>query len=188
MRSSRLRFKNAFRQCRANEKMMRADALAHALYIRDSTSFWKDVREMASTKIILATKVGDAVVTADVTTMWQTHFSELLNSVHNTSSKSFVCDHVDAVFPDSRISVTLCDVSDSLKKVKLGKSAGINGLAAEHFLYSHERISAHLAMLFTSMLTYGYLANAFKTTSIIPILKNKTVTQVLKTTTDRLIL
>ena len=173
MRNSRLRFKYAFRQCRANEEMMRADALAHALYSRDSTSFWKDVRKMASAKIPLATKVGDAVGNADITAMWQAHFSELLNSVHDISSKSFVCEHVDAVLSDSRILVTSCDVSDSLKKVKLGKSAGIDGLAAEHFVYSHERISVHLAMLFTSMLTHGYLPDAFMTTSIIPILKNK---------------
>ena len=68
------------------------------------------------------------------------------------------------------------------------KSAGIDGLAAEHFVYSHERISVHLAMLFTSMLTHGYLPDAFMATLIIPILKTKTVTQVLKSTTDRSLL
>ena len=155
--------------------MMQADALAPVLYMysRDSISFWKDVRKMASTKIPFTTKIGDAVGTVDITAMWQTHFSELLKSVHDISSKSFVCEHVDAVLPDSRISVTFCDVSDSLKKGKLGKSAGIDGLAAEHCVYSYERISVHLAMLFTSMLTHGYLPDAFMTTSIIPILKNK---------------
>ena len=173
MRNSRLSFKYAFRQCRANEEMLRADALAHALYNKDSTSFWKDVRKMASSKIPLATKVGDAVGNADITAMWQAHFSELLNSVYDTSLKSFVCEHVDAVLPDSRILVTSCDVSDILKKVKLGKSVGIDGIAAEHCVYSHERISVQLAMLFTSMLTHGYLPDAFMTTSIIPILKNK---------------
>ena len=68
---------------------------------------------------------------------------------------------------DSRISVSSCDVSDGLKKVKLGKSADIDGLAGEHFVYSHERISAHLALLFTSMLTHGYLPDAFMRTPII---------------------
>ena len=173
MRNSRLRFKYAFCQCRANEEMMRADVLAHELYNRDSTSFWKDVRKMASTRIPLATKVGDVVGTADITAMWQTHFFELLNSVHDDSSKSFVSEHVNAVLTDSRVSVTSSDVSDSLKKVKLSKSAGIDCLAAEHFVYSHERISLYLAMLFTSMLTRGYLPDAFMTTSIIPIMKNK---------------
>ena len=57
MRNSRLCFKYAFRQCRANKEMMRADALAHALCNRDSTSFWKDVRKMASSKIPLQPKL-----------------------------------------------------------------------------------------------------------------------------------
>ena len=57
MRVSRLRFKYAFRQCRANEDMMRADALAHSLKSKDSTSFWKDVRKMANSKISLASKL-----------------------------------------------------------------------------------------------------------------------------------
>ena len=81
MRNSRLRFKYTFRQFEEFEEMMRADALAHALYNRDSTSFWKDVRKMASTKISLATIVGDAVGIVDITVMWQTHFSELLNMI-----------------------------------------------------------------------------------------------------------
>ena len=60
---------------------------------------------MASSKIPLATKVGDAVGTADITAMWQAHFSDLLNSVHDTSSKSFVCEHVDAVLPGYSITL-----------------------------------------------------------------------------------
>ena len=147
--------------------------------------FGRMLKKMDSAKIPLATKVGDAVGTAVITAMWQTHFSELLNSVHDISSKSFVCEHVDTVLPDSRILVTSWDVSDSLKKVKLGKSAGIDGLAAEHFVYSHERISVHLTMLFTSTLTHGYWPDAFMTTSIIPILKNKNGDTSAKTTTDR---
>ena len=41
------------------------------------------------------------------------------------------------------------------------------------FVYSHKRISVHLALLFSSMLTHRYLPDAFMTTSITPILKNK---------------
>ena len=57
--------------------------------------------------------------------------------------------------------------------MKLGKSASIDGLAADHFVYSHERISVQLAMLFTSLLIHAYLPDAIMTMSIIPILKNK---------------
>ena len=66
MRVSRLRFKYAFRQCRANGDMMRF-SLAHSLKSKDSTSFWKGVRKMANSKIPLASKVGDAVDSAKIT-------------------------------------------------------------------------------------------------------------------------
>ena len=39
-----LRLKYVLRQCRANEEMMRADALASSLSSRDSTSFWLTVK------------------------------------------------------------------------------------------------------------------------------------------------
>ena len=61
----------------------------------------------------------------------------------------------------------------SLKEIKLGKSAGIDGLAVQHFVYLHSSISVHLALLFTCMLNHGHVPTAFMKTSIIPILKNR---------------
>ena len=173
MRVSRLRFKYVLRQCRANEEMMRADALAHSLSSRDSTSFWKDVGKMANNKVPLASKVENAVGNHEITDMWKIHFSDLLNSVHNTDSKGFVSNHIDAVDSESHITITASDVLNSLKETKLGKSAGIDGLAAEHFIHFHVSITVHLSLLFSCMLSHGFLPDAFMRTSIIPILKNK---------------
>ena len=44
---------------------------------------------MASSKILLATKVDCAVGDKQISEMWHHHFSDLLNSVHNTDSKCF---------------------------------------------------------------------------------------------------
>ena len=49
---------------------MRADALTHSLKSKDSTSFWKDVRKMANSKIPLASKIGDAVGNGKIKGMW----------------------------------------------------------------------------------------------------------------------
>ena len=151
MRVSGLRFKYVFRQCRANEEMMRADALAHSLSSRDSTLFWKDIGKMANSKVPLASKVENAVGNHKITDMWKIHFSDLLNSVHNTDSKGFVSNHIDAVDSESHITITASDVLNSLKETKLGKSAGIDELAAEHFIHSHVSITVHLSLLFSCM-------------------------------------
>ena len=105
--------------------------------------------------------------------MWYHHFSYLLNSVHNTDSKSFVSEHIDDMLPKTAISISTGDVRDILKEVKMGQSAGLDRIAAEHFVYSHSSITVHLSLLFTCMLSHGYIPSSFMKTSIIPILKNR---------------
>ena len=81
MRTTRLRFKYALRQCRCNEEQNRADALARSLHFKDTTDFWKGVRGIKDSRVPLGTKVGDAVGDANITELCQDHFSVLLNSV-----------------------------------------------------------------------------------------------------------
>ena len=77
--------------------------------------------------------MGDAVGNKNITIIHcQEHFSTLLNSVHNTDSKEFVSDQIEReLFSVQKTTVSASDVLDSLKAVKLGKAADIDGLSAE---------------------------------------------------------
>ena len=153
---------------------MRADALARSLYCKDSVSFWKGVIGVNCNNIPLTTKVGDAVGSKNITQLWQDHFSTLLNSVPNIDSKEFVCENIEHGVSDVGMPVvSASDVLDSLKAVKLGKAAGIDGLSAEHFVCAHTSVSVHLSLLFTSMLSHGHMPAGLMKTAIVPILKNR---------------
>ena len=165
--------KYALRLCRANEDIHRADVLALSLKDNNSTSFWKDVQKIATSKILLATKVGGAIEDEQISDMWNRDFSDLLNNVHNTDLKSSVSEHIDDMLPKTAISISAGDVRDILKDAKMGKSAVLDSLAAEHFVYSHSSITVNLSLLFTCMLSHGYILSSFMKTSIIPILKNR---------------
>ena len=69
--------------------------------------------------------------------------------------------------------ITAQDVSRCFKSIKLGKAAGLDGLAAEHFVFSHNIICVQLSLLFASMLTHGYLPASLMQSAIVPILKNR---------------
>ena len=147
MRLSRLQFKYAVRKCRANKQIMRADTLAHVLYNRQSTSFWKDVRKMTSSKVSFATKVGDAVDNDQITDMWRQHFSKLPNCVYNSESACYnvsecflQIDIVSSEITTSCTCIAATDVLDILKETKLAKYARIDSPAAEHIVYSPSRI------------------------------------------------
>ena len=44
------------------------------------------------------------------------------------------------------IEIRLLDIVNALKSINMGKTCGVDGLAAEHFIYADERI--HVILLF----------------------------------------
>ena len=61
-----------------------------------------------------------------------------------------------------------------LKNIKCGKSGGVDGISAEHFVFADSRIQVILLLLFSTFITHGYLPNMFMKTAILPIIKNTT--------------
>ena len=118
--------------------MNRADALARSLQCKDTTPFWKGIKGMRDSRVPLA--IGDV----NITKLWQDHFSTLLNSVRNDEFKTFVCESIGrSLSTVDAIVITAQDVSECFKSIKLGKAAGIDALAAEHFVCSHNIICVH---------------------------------------------
>ena len=63
---------------------------------------------------------------------------------------------------------------DALKSVKLAKSCGHDGLAAENFIFADTIICVQLSLLFSNMLMHGFLPNEFMKSLIVPLIKSKT--------------
>ena len=88
--------------------------------------------------------------------MWQTHYKQLLNSVETSSSKKIVESELHSI---GDLSVIFCsvDIFNALKTVKTGKACGIDGHAAEHFIYADAIIHIHLSLLFNCFISHVYL-------------------------------
>ena len=131
--------------------------------------------------------MGDSVGSKNIAQMLQDHFSTLLNSVQNIDSKEFVCERIEHGIANKEIvAVSSTDVLDSLKAVKLGKAAGIDGLSADYFVCAHIGFSVHLSLLFTSIFSHGHMPAELMKTAIVPILKIGKVILVTRTTIDLL--
>ena len=62
-----------------------------------------------------------------------------------------------------------------MKNIKCGKSSGIDGISAEHFVFDYSHIHALLSLLYCAFVMHGYLPSMFMKTAIVPIIKkNKT--------------
>ena len=172
MCQSRIRFKRTLRECRQNEETIRANAHANSLMKKDMTSFWKGIKKDNNTKIPLAPMVDNCIGDKEICDMWQTHYKQLLNSVVTSSSKKIVQSELHSI-ADSSVIFCPVDIFNALKNAKTGKACGVDGLAAEHFIYADAIIHIHLSLLFNSYISHGYLPRDFMKTAIVPIIKNK---------------
>ena len=61
----------------------------------------------------------------------------------------------------TRITITPFNILDALKTTNGGRSSGVDGIFAEHFVFAHSRIHVLLSLLFYAFITHGYLPNRF---------------------------
>ena len=105
--------------------------------------------------------------------MWQDHYQSLLNSVKSLEHKTSVTTTLSSI-ENKSIEIRPLDIVNALKSVNKGKACGVDGLAAEHFIYADERIHVILSILFNCFISHRYLPSEFMKTAIVPIIKNKT--------------
>jgi len=174
MRRSRLSFKYALRQCQRQEKVLRANAMARDLENKDVRSFWGKVSKIQNKKLPAPTHVNGCYGEQDIAHMWKAHYESIMNCVTNEANKADVMSSLSDITCDNRIVITTDCVKEALKDIKKGKAAGLDGLAAEHFVYADSSLCVLLSLLFTCMLTHGHLPPLFMQSAILPIIKNKT--------------
>ena len=171
MKKTRAHFKLSLRQCKQRNEEKSLDTLALHFLSKDSKSFWNQVNRTSGSKLHgMTTTIGGVSGAADICTMWQNHYSNLLNSVKNTDKKQELAELL--LHTSETYQICSQQVMAAIRKLKKNSSPGSDGLSGEHFIYAHESISDHLSVLFGSMLTHNYLPLHFMDTLIIPILKN----------------
>ena len=85
------------------------------------------------------------------------------------------------------INNTPFNVLDALKNIKCGKSCGVDGISAEHFVFAHSRIHVLLSLLFSAFITHGYLPDMFMKPLLSLLLRTKLEILVIKTIIDQLL-
>ena len=71
--------------------------------------------------------------------MWKTHYESLLNSVQICDLKNEVSNKT-AKDTECIRKLSIASIINLFKHLKGGKASGVDGLAAEHFLYADRHI------------------------------------------------
>ena len=99
------------------------------------TEFWKDVKKNTNSNVSLATNVDGSVGDTEIAEMWKCHYKSLLNSAQNEKFKKSVMLDINQQH-ESSITIIAFNILDTLKSIKCGKSSGVDGISAEHFVFA----------------------------------------------------
>ena len=108
--------------------------------------------------------------------MWRKHFSALLNSSKNCGIGNFVHENIISHSNFEGIDELMCNsfkIKSLLHKLPLNRTAGKDGIFAEHIFYADSSVCNHLSSLFNVCLMHGKIPQECMQKVIVPICKNK---------------
>ena len=173
MSSARARFKYSLRQCRLDEQCISSENLASSMHCHDLNNFWKNISLLNKSKSTLSNCINGTTGEGDIANLWKNHYSILLNSSKDDSSKDFVYDSFKNISFNQGMHVTVNEVLYLVHSLESGKSAGLDGLNGECLKYADVILSVSLSFCFTCMFKHSYLPSAMLDSVIIPLVKNK---------------
>ena len=109
------------------------------------------------------------------------HFSSLYSTSYNDLDSKRDFDVLCASIADDNFSkanlisiVNVESVDRCIRKLKLGKACGPDGLSTEHLVNAHPLLVIHLCALFRGMICMVFVPDAFGFGIIVPLVKDKT--------------
>ena len=147
--------------------------LASSMQCHDVNNFWKNISLLNKSKSTLSNCINGTTGEGDIADLWKNHYSILLNSSEDDSSKDFVCDSFKNISFNQGMVVSVDEVLSLVHNLESGKSAGLDGLNGECLKYADAILSVLLSFCFTCMFKHSYLPSAMLDSVIIPLVKNK---------------
>ena len=153
IRHTRSQFKYALRTVKNNENVLRRESLANKLACSNPNKFWQEIRTMTSKSTSLPSSIEGVSGKHAISELWKSHFGRLLNVIQDDG----VCDiSCDTGYSDD-IHVGTNEVVLAVQALGANKASGLDGIVAEHLLYSSERWCTMLAMCLSGLFVHGFL-------------------------------
>ena len=161
------------RRCKASESKAHADSLARKLLMKDTKSFWAEIKRLnGKSSAPIASTIGNCTGPNAIAEQWKNHYSSILNLVPPGRHYKGITEFLEST-TYYKETLTAIGVKNAIADLKLSKASGLDTLSAEHFRYASNRISVLLSLCFNAMLIHSYVPKAFSDTVLVPIIKNK---------------
>lgn len=173
-------YKRAIRNAQRSYVKKINDRIADAMLADDSRDFWVTWKKFFGKKVDSARSVGGKVVPVDVSegfvTSFKTNFRDSNDSVHLKNKFLMLYDEYVCTHKLDRCTVfSVSDIESIIVKLKKNKSAGGDGLTAEHLQFAGGRLYYLLSLLFNSCIKHAFVPDSFGSSVIVPVPKEGSI-------------
>ena len=176
-------FKYALRTVKHNDNVLRRESLANKLACSNPNTFWQEIRTMTSKITSLPSSIEGVSGKHAISELWKSHFGRLLNVIQDDGLCDISCD---TGYSDD-IHVSANEVVLAVQALGVNKTSGLDGIVAEHLLYSSDRWCTMHAMRLSGLFVYGFLPDSMLAVVLVPIIKTKLEELIELITTDQLL-
>ena len=167
MKSSRARSKRAIRFIKRHQEDLRSESLARNLSSGNPNKFWSEIKKLNNSKISLPDSIDEARGAADITDFWKRQYYDLFNCLNRGRTETYEVSYSEDIL------VSITEIDDVLKGLKLGKSCGLDGIYSEHIVYASRRLRTLLALCFSAFFIHGTLPESMLDVILVPVIKDR---------------
>jgi Reverse transcriptase (RNA-dependent DNA polymerase) len=174
-RASKLLYKQRIREYQRTEMTSYTSELHEALLAKDGPNFWKSWRSKFGGTKSTAHQVDGLVSDNDIVNNFVEHFikgssnltengNNYLRNMYNLKRSNY-CGSPHIYEFDVEL------VERTVRNMKRGKAAGLDGLTVDHLINCHPAIYSILSMIFNMLVKYGVVPDDFCKSYTVPIPK-----------------
>lgn len=176
MRKTRASYHYAIRISKRNETCIIRERIAGSLLTNNLRDFWLEVKRIRSSRAP-SSKIIDGLSEANkIAELFTSKYCHLYNSVtYDSNNWLSICNRIELnACRDTSLSdciVSVHDINLAVSKLKSGKSDYSSHLFTDHFKNANDVLFAHISLLFTGLISHGFIPECFLSSTIKPIPK-----------------
>ena len=183
MRHTRNHYHYLIRGIKKNGDLAVRRSLSNALLRDPSRDYWTEVLKIHTNKFTIQNRVDDKTGSVDIANAFADQYSMLYSSVPSEptclsellmridTSVRNVCQHNYFCIQHCHF-VNSTQISDFIKRLRFGKSDGIDNLYSANFKHGTGYFFHCISVVINCMLCHGYAPTSFLQAAVIPIPKN----------------
>lgn len=185
-RSTRANYHRAIRHVKRLEINIKSTRLGEAYNDRDSDKFWKYVRQSVNPPKPIPSMIDGENDMNQIASTFANKYSDLFNSVSfDSADMSHLLDDVHGLI-DKKCCNNMCgsvhhisvnDIVNAVKKLKRFKHDGNTNCYSDNIINGTHKLYVHMSLLYTSMLVHGHADSHLLLSTIIPIVKDNTMSK-----------